>query len=199
MVVLVVLVVIIAVVAYIAAQPAPEPKRQKPERAQKERDIPLRKAGTNINVPGVTPIPVEPVSAGNGTGFIESGSPEDWAGDMVLARRIDIARSDFWIKPEATLFPPGAECLLEAKIVDADSQPLEGVPVVWMFRAGNRRLNKLPVRTDAQGVATFVYTVKEEDQSGDPASPEPDSGSFIVDCYAGARRLVRIRPLHDTY
>lgn len=171
----------------------------------KVRDIPLRKASEKINVPppadahghggahahGGVPAPI----TADG-GFVESGSAQDKVGPPLLAKRIDLVKSTQQISPDNKLFKPGDSVLFSARIVDSASKPIEGVPVVWRNDKLKRDLGS-PVRTDAQGTATMTYAVQAGDTIGDPASPEADTGSYVIHCYAGGRLLQKNVILHD--
>jgi hypothetical protein len=189
-VIFIVLVLVVAAVVVIAAKSGGKEKKPKPVgRAQQERDIKLRKASPNINVTPISldPVPVAPTE-GNGAGTIGYGNPLDKVGPPALRDRISLLRSEAYLLPEATLFGPGDKVKFRAKIVDEQSNPLEGVPVFWRLHAQRRDLTK-PVRTNAEGVAEAEYTVQENDMI--------EAGSYLVMTYAGSRALLKKLILHD--
>lgn len=175
----------------------PDPPRARaPQRPYfRPNGIPVRRAGGNINVADSTE--GEPPALTLDGDFVPSGSVYDKVGPPALAARIDLLRSDQRIVPENVLFKPGDEVMFTASIVDNNALPIPGVPVFWRIEVLRRDLT-LPVLTDAKGYATAAYTVRPDDMIGDPSSPESDTGSYLITCYAGGRALTRLTILYDT-
>lgn len=163
----------------------------------KIRDISVRRASEKINVP--------PPADGHGSAHAHGGVPEpvypatiatNKTGDPSLVRSIDLRLSTCNVVPDSKLFAPGDAAELRARILDAAGQPVAGVPVFFRNRVQRRDLSK-PVLTDGNGVAIAPYTVQAADMIGDPSTPEPDTGSYTVDCYAGGRLIEKPIILHD--
>jgi len=145
----------------------------------------------------VTPMPAGPSINGTATGVVGIGDPGDEVGDPVLARRVNIARSGFWIQPGDQLFAPGDPASFLAKLVDDAGNPVAGVPCVFYRAQGNLKLAG-PVVSDANGHALASYTVTEDDMVGiDDPEGIPDSGSWKIVVYAGGRLLRMYKLLHD--
>lgn len=186
-----ILVAVIAAVAYLAIKerkPAPPPQR-KPAPAP-PKTFPIATPGGPKAPPShgphlhADPAPAPPPPPSTDL----SRRANDKVGEPEIARRVSLFYSQARVIPDNKLFKPGDECVFEARIVDENQKPIEGIPVFFRNESQRRDMTDAFL-TDADGYARARYTVTDQDQI--PA------GSYLVRTYAGGRAILQRIILHD--
>jgi hypothetical protein len=131
--------------------------------------------------------------------FCHQGEACDIAGDPVLARKVDPARSTFQMRPDDKAFVPGDRMQFAVCAKDEMGEPVSGLPVIVVVKQTRRVIagDGLAL-TGGQGCVTVQGTFTSEDEIGDRTNGVADSGSYLLNAYIGGRLLRELEILHDT-